>query len=156
MDFNTYTPGTVVSIRYPMYKHFAIISDRVSNNMPMLLSLSYRRNGIKEESWSTVVGGRPIERSNIQGTYPMDIVVQRARSCIDKDIKYALFNFNCEHFVRYVHGLPVESIQVKRAVYGAIFGAASCLLLPKLTIVRLAIFATTGAAASLKNSLHKI
>jgi len=149
-------PGTVIAIRYAMYKHFAIVSDRISHGMPKLISLSYRTKGIHEEPWHVVAGKRRIETSLIKGSYPKEVVLSRARDCMNKNIKYELLTFNCEHFVRYAHGLPVESIQVKRAFYGAVLGATSCVLLPKLTVARFAMFAAAGAATSLKNSLHKL
>lgn len=149
-------PGTVIAIRYPMYKHFAIVSDRISNDMPYLISLSFRKNGVEEESWDTVVGNHTVEPSCIKGDYPKEIILTRARSYINSKIKYKLFTFNCEHFARYAHGLQLESIQVKHALYGAVLGAASCALLPKLTIARFAFITTASAVASLKKSLHKI
>ena len=48
-------PGTVIAVRYTMYKHFAIVSDRISNGMPNLISLSYRTSGVQEEPWDIVV-----------------------------------------------------------------------------------------------------
>lgn len=149
-------PGTVIAVRYPMYKHFAIVSDRISYGMPCLISLSYRANGVEEESWDTVVGNHAIEPCSIKGDYPKEIVLSRARSYINSKIKYKLFTFNCEHFARYVHGLPLESVQVKHALYGAALGAVSCVLLPKFTIARFALITTASAVTSLRKSLHKI
>lgn len=149
-------PGKVIAIQYSLYKHFAIISDCFDNGMPKLISLSYHASGVQEESWHDVVGDREFKESYIKGNYTKETILARARSCLGKDIKYNLFTFNCEHFARYAHGLPVESIQVKRAIYGAALGAASCVLLPKLTIARLFIATTAGAVTSLKSSLSKI
>ncbi len=162
MDFdsNPYelVPGTVIAVCYPMYKHFAIVSDRLdkTNHLPKLISLSYRTGKVEEEPWHVVVGDKSIKKSFIHGKLPKQAVLARARTCIDKDVRYELFTFNCEHFVRYAHGLPIESIQVKRAFYGAAAGAVSCLLLPKLTIARFAILTATSAAASLRSSLSKL
>lgn len=149
-------PGTVIAVRYTLYKHFAIVSDRTNNGMPNLISLSYRTSRVQEEPWNIVVGNRCIEQSFIKGNYPKDIILSRARSCIDENVKYELLTFNCENFARYAHGLPIESIQVKRAIYGAVLGATSCVLLPKLTVTRFAIMATAGAVTSLRRSLHKL
>lgn len=156
INLNQLIPGTVISIRYSMYKHFAIISDRIHEDMPMLISLSYRTNGVEEEPWSDVVSNHTVEESSIQGEYSTEVVLSRARNCINQDIKYALLNFNCEHFVRYTHGLPIKSIQVRQTIYGAAIGATSCLLLSKFTITRFALLTTIGAYTSLKNSLRKL
>ena len=158
---NQLSPGSVIAVRYPMYKHFAIVSDNHigtngNKDMPNLISLSYRTQGVQEESWDTVVGNRSIEKSLIQGNDSTNIILSRARSCIGKSIKYQLFTFNCEHFVRYAHGLPIESIQVKRTLNGAALGFASCVLVPNLTIARLAIITTVTAATSLRKSLEEI
>lgn len=149
-------PGSVISIRYSLYKHFAIVSDCFVDGKPNLISLSHRTGRVLEESWDTVVGKQPIELSRIQGTESASAVLTHARSFISRDIKYNLFTFNCEHFVRLVHGLPVKSKQVRRTLYGAMLGIASCLFLPKITLARLAILISVGAVTSLKSSLHKI
>jgi len=149
-------PGSVISIRYPLYKHFAIVSDSFGDGKPNLISLSCRTGCVLEESWNSVVGKRPFELSRIQGNESADTVLTRARSFISSDIKYNLLTFNCEHFVRLVHGLPVKSKQVRRTLYGAMLGTASCLFLSKITLARLAILISVGAVTSLKSSLHKI
>ena len=150
------TPGQVIAIRHPLFKHFAIVSDCFDNDTPRLISLSYRKSSVQEERWQDVVGNRQFEISNIEGHYSREIILARARRYLSCDIKYNLITFNCEHFARLIHGLPVESVQVKHAVYGAIFGAASCALLPNITLARLAIATSTGAATALKTSLRKL
>ncbi len=157
---NNLRAGDVVAIRHPLYKHFAIISDKSNEHKghtyPNLISLSYRTGTVLEESWHQIVGNNKVEISQIKGIEPQHVIVERARKCIDKNIKYDLLTFNCEHFVRYAHGLPIESIQVQKVISGAIIGAASCMLLPKYTALRFALMTTTGAIASLKNSLNKL
>ncbi len=78
------TPGTVIAVRYALYKHFAIISDCLDNGMPKLISISYRNSSVQEESWYDVVANRPIEVSNIEGIYPKDIVLACAKDCLKK------------------------------------------------------------------------
>ena len=151
------TPGSVIAVRYPMYKHFAIVSDKNDDeDMPNLISLSYRNHGVKEESWNTVVGSHNFETSLIQGSDSTKVVLSRARSCIGRSIKHQLLTFNCEHFVRYAHGLTVESVQVKNTLRGAALGVASCIVLPNVTLSRIAIMTTVVAATSLRRSLDKI
>ena len=150
------SPSLVISVRYPLYKHFAIVSDRSFNGKPNLISLSYRAGTVLEEPWDTVVGKYPIELSPIRGKDTAEIVLKRARYYLNSEIKYNLLTFNCEHFVRLAHGLPSESRQVQKALYGAIIGTATCLLLPKITLARFALFASAGAITSLKSSLRKI
>ena len=153
-------PGDVIAVRYPMYKHFAIVSDQEDTfhgvTTPNLISLSYRTGTVQEESWHIVVGNKAVEKSTISGNKPSRSVLSRARTCMQLGIQYDLLTFNCEHFVRYAHGLAIESIQVKNTLYGAAIGAASCLLLPKVTVTRFALIAATGAITSLQHSLNKI
>jgi len=153
-------PGTVIAVRYPMYKHFAIVSEAYIQNdrgyRPKLISLSYRTGGVQEEPWESVVGNQDIEVSPIQGKLTTEQILSRARSCIGRKIKYHLFTFNCEHFVRYAHGLPVESVQVNQALQGAALGAVSCMLVPNLTITRFAVLTTAGAVTALRKSLDDL
>lgn len=154
------SPGDVVAIRYPMYKHLAIVSDQQSTSngetLPNLISLSYRTGTVKEEPWHAVVGNKVVEKSAISGNKSPRSVLSRARTCMQLNIQYDLLTFNCEHFARYAIGLPIESIQIKNTLYGTAIGAASCLLLPKVTVIRFALFAATGAITSLRHSLSKI
>ncbi len=149
-------PGSVISIRYPFYKHFAIVSDRYTNGKPNLISLSHRTTGVQEEPWDLVVGNRPYEGSNIKGTDCTDVILKRARSYIGANIRYNLVTFNCEHFVRLAHGLAIQSKQVQQTLNGAIIGAVTCLFLPNVTITRFAILVSTSAITSLKSSLNEL
>lgn len=151
-----YSPGSVLSIRYPLYKHFAIVSDQSTNGKPNLISLSYRTGTVCEEAWDTVVDGRPIEPSSIMGNYSSELILKRTRQYIQNNLRYSLLKFNCEHFVRLAHGLPVESKQVQRTITGAIFGAGSCLILPNVTVARFAFLTSMGAISSLKSSLNNV
>ena len=72
-----------------------------------------------------------------------------------KDLRWNLLTFNCEHVVRFVHGLPVESNQVQSAVKGAVIGALSTLLLPKMTLTRMVLFAGTGVITGLRQHTQK-
>ena len=148
--------GSVISIHYPLYKHFAIVSNCFTYGKPNLISLSHRTGRVKEELWDTVVGTQPYKPSKISGSDSTEVVLKRARSYINTNIKYNLLTFNCEHFVRLAHGLPMESKQVQQTIYGSVLGAATCLLLPKITVVRFALLVSTGALTSLKSSLTKL
>ena len=153
-------PGDVIAVHHHLYKHFAIVSDQNSAfqgiSMPNLISLSSRTGTVREEPWHVVVENKVVTKSSISSRKPRNSVLSRARSCILLDIQYDLLSFNCEHFVRFAHGLPIESIQVKNTLYGTALGVASCLLLPKTTLLRFALLATTGGLAGLKHSLSKI
>lgn len=46
------------------------------------------------------------------GVLSQETVMQRAR--LKQGQAYSWTNFNCEHFVRYAHGLPIESPQLRQ------------------------------------------
>ena len=144
-------PGTVIEVCYPIFKHYAIVSDQFVDGHPTLISLSRRTNTVTEEPWQQVTQGRRVNISPIHGQLPGDIVVANARACVRaKDLRWNLLTFNCEHFVQLVHGLPVESGQVQNAVKGAVIGALSTLLLPKVTLTRMMLLAGTGVITGLR------
>ena len=151
-----YPPATVISIRYPLYKHLAIVSDTLTDGKPNLISLSYRTGGVTEKPWKTVVGDHVFEQSQIHGNDSAEVVLKRARSFINTEVSYNLLTFNCEHFVRLAHNLPIQSKQVQQTVIGALIGASTCILLPKVTIARFALLVSASAITSLKCSLNKL
>jgi hypothetical protein len=145
------TPGTVIEVCYPIFKHYAVVSDRYVDGHPTLISLSRRSNTVTEEPWRQATQGRRINISPIHGRLPGHIVVANARACIGAEqLRWNLLTSNCEHFVRLVHGLPVQSDQVRNAVKGAVVGALGTLLLPKVTLTRLAIFAGSGMVTGMR------
>ncbi len=153
---NEFSPGTVIEVCYPIFKHYAIVSDRSVDGRPTLISLSRRTNAVTEEPWGQVTQGRRINISPIQGQLPGHTVVANARACLTaKDLRWNLLTCNCEHFVRLVHGLPVESNQVQSAVKGAVIGALSTLLLPQITLTRMVLFAGTGVITGLRHHTQK-
>ncbi len=145
-DERRFVPGTVVEVRFSLYKHYAIASDRGSPRRPTLIGLSQRTGRVAEEPWSAVARGRDVHASNIRGALPGWLVVARARACIGRpEITWNLLTRNCEHFVRAVHGLPVESTQVQNAIGGAVLGLAATLLAPPATLGRVLLAVPCGA-----------
>ena len=149
-------PGDVVEICYPIFKHYAIVCDHYVNGYPTLISLSRRNGTVEEESWHQVTCGWPVNLSHIHGKLSGAKAVANARAYKkNKDFKWNLLTRNCEHFVRLAHGLPAESTQVRRSLTGALIGAASTVMLPRLTLARVILFAGTGALSSLWHHAQK-
>lgn len=139
-------PGTVVEICFPLFKHYAIVTDRTRRGRPTLIGLSYRTGSVTEEPWHAVAGDRPVRVSDIHGDLPGAQVIKRARACINQpQIRWNLFTSNCEHFVRGVHGLPAESPQVRNAVGGALLGMAAAIAAPQANALRVLGAAPCGA-----------
>ncbi len=148
--------GDVIEVCYPIFKHYAIVSDRIIGDRPALISLSRRTGCVTEEPWRHAVGDRRFDVSFIHGGLPGELVVARARWCMLTGIvKYNLLTFNCEHFVRFVHGLPRESAQVRSAVKGACIGVASALLLPQFSVSRALLLTGAGALTTLRRHARK-
>ncbi len=110
----SYNAGSPIRIGRHAYHHYAIISDRVADGKPMLISLSYRTGTVAEERWDNVVRGRSVRPSRLISDISPAQVVERARAQIGRR-RYNLLTSNCEHFVRDMLGLPARSRQLSAA-----------------------------------------
>lgn len=126
---NVYEPGTPVKIGCLGYDHYAIVSDRIADDQPMLISLSYRTGTVAEEPWDEVVRERKVTPSRLRPVLTPEEVVQRARAAIGQR-RYNLITSNCEHFVHESLGLRARSRQIE--------GAASAGLSTLLLVLRFA------------------
>lgn len=108
---NYLLPGTIVSVPFGPFHHLGIVSDRQGSRTPYIISCSRRAGQVAEETAHDFANGGDIK---IHG-YPSKLgpvqVIQRARSQLGS--KYDLFNWNCEHFVHWAHGLKLESPQLQ-------------------------------------------
>lgn len=109
-----YPPGTPVKIGCLAYNHYAIVSDRFTQDKPMLISLSFRTGSVAEEPWDVVVRGRKVAPSRLQSNLTPEEIVQRARIAVGQR-GYNLVTRNCEHFVRETLGLSARSRQIETA-----------------------------------------
>lgn len=125
-----YSPGALVEVLFNGYKHYAIVSDRLHEGWPMLISLSARTGTVLEEPWHVCTQGKHVRLASEQGALLPEEVLLRARSLITR-IKWRLLDRNCEHFARWAHALSVESKQVKRAAVALGFIAVSYLALSR-------------------------
>lgn len=106
------SPGTVVSTpAYGIFKHKGVVSDRASSDgRLMIISCSGRAGEVREETEEEFSQGNEIVSEGYLGNLHVQEVLYRARRCIGK--KYSLLSWNCEHFVRYAHGLEPSSPQL--------------------------------------------
>ncbi|MDH3279671.1 MAG: lecithin retinol acyltransferase family protein [Gammaproteobacteria bacterium] len=141
----------MVEICFPLFKHYAIATERYRHGQPTLIGLSYRTGSVAEEPWRATVGDRAVRPSEIRGTVPGPRVIERARACIGRpEITWNLFTCNCEHFVRAVHGLPIESTQLRNALGGAVLGVAAAVAAPQATLLRILFAAPCGALMGMR------
>lgn len=104
-------PGVVLRVSHGIYDHVGLVSDRRVGGELAVISHSADAGGVVEEPLSVFAGTRTFYIDGYPGQLPWFEVMARARSGWPKF--YSLFGFNCEHFVRYAHGLPVESPQIR-------------------------------------------
>jgi lecithin:retinol acyltransferase len=122
-------PGTVVSVQIGLIRHYGIASDRYDSGGSLVISSSKAAGLVIEEPLICFSHGKRIQTHG----FPSDLmpwqVVSRARSVLGS--RYNLRDSNCEHFVRWVHGLKPESPQLKRAmlVGGILAGIGAVALL---------------------------
>lgn len=104
----TIKPGTVIATVKGGFWHVGVYS-----NIGTVISNSRCSGGVIEESLNAFCNGKQIKILGYPSQLPPFEVIYRARQLIGK--KYNVFNYNCEHFVREVHGLKPESPQLNQA-----------------------------------------
>lgn len=107
-------PGTVVSTSRLLYRHVGIITDRILDGQPTVISNSSRRGMVVEESMKEFLNGGDFRIDGYFGSLPSDVVLYRARAKLGSG--YSVLGWNCEHFARDAHGLKPESPQLTVAV----------------------------------------
>lgn len=113
--------GTLVRVSHGWYDHVALIGDHVVCGERTVLSFSAKAGGFVEEPYSAFASGRQVSIDGYLGGLPTETVMQRAR--LKRGQRYSWTEFNCEHFVRYAHGVPVESPQLRKwALLGGVVG----------------------------------
>ncbi len=113
--------GTVIRVNCGFYDHVALLSDRWLGGERAVLSFSAQSCGLVEQCISTFAAGRDVTVDGYLGGLPPGTVMQRAR--LKQGQSYSWTKFNCEHFVRYAHGVPVESPQLQQ--WAVLSGVAS-------------------------------
>lgn len=101
-------PGTVVAVDFILFKHVGIYT-----GCGTVISNSRARGGVYEETLSDFGEGRRVEVVGFYGNLPGSHVVNRARSLVGHGWNF--FNFNCEHFASWAHGLEAQSPQLRAA-----------------------------------------
>lgn len=119
-----------IKVDMGIYEHYALVSDRVFKGKPMLISNTQRNGTVVEESWDKVVAGRAYKlfrHDNVDS----NAVLSKARALIGR-VKYDLFRYNCEHFVRgLISGKPTS-----KQIRNASFAMLSCSTLVMAYLVR--------------------
>jgi len=116
-------PGTVVRVNHGFYDHVALLGEYLAYGDRNVLAFSAQARGFVEHLFNDFAGGRMVTVDGYLGKLPAEVVLQRARSAQGR--AYSLIGFNCEHFVRYAHGVEITSPQLWQ---WALLGSAGSLL----------------------------
>jgi len=116
--------GSVISVDMGAYRHYAIAASGPYGATAIAPS-GKATKVIEEPLESLMARGRDFRVEPIWGRFDGVTVVARARQMLGR--QYDLLVFNCEHFVRLVHGLKPKSPQL--------IGAGLSLLLLILVIL---------------------
>lgn len=104
--------GTVIRVSHGWYHHVALLGDRLVSGERSVIAFSAKDGGFVEQPYSAFSLGRQVTSDGYFGGLPSAAVMQRAR--LKQGTSYSWIDFNCEHFVRYAHGVQIESPQVKQ------------------------------------------
>jgi hypothetical protein len=118
-----YPPGAVVSVWRGFYHHVALLAEAPPGFERRVISLNPGPPGtqLREETVSEFARGKEVVvRSTPRVLHP-HWVLARARS--GQHPPYSWLEFNCDHFVRFAHGVPVESPQLQAWVAVGLLGA---------------------------------
>lgn len=120
---NALAAGTVIRVPDGGYDHVGMLSDIWRNGERLVMSFSRQAGGFLEEPFSSFAKGRPVTIDGYLGSLPPAAVMALARA--KRGTAYVLSTFNCEHFVRYAHGVKTESPQLQGAVFLGLLGLAT-------------------------------
>lgn len=106
-------PGTVISVGRGAYRHVGLLTEPIPGHARRVLSLNPGLLGhqVVEEDLTAFARGQKVNLDPVWGSLPGTEVLRRARSGFHPP--YSWTQFNCEHFARFAHGLPLESPQLK-------------------------------------------
>ena len=130
MNINMIPPGTVVGISYDFYEHLGVLGDYNVRSERSVISASWRHGQVIEEGLTQFADGRKVRIIGYLGTSPGWEVLARARAMLGAP--YRLLAWNCDHHVRYAHGLSLVSPQVRRAIGTLAVGMAAVAILVQL------------------------
>ncbi len=113
--------GTVVRVRHGLYDHLGLLGECMSGADRSVLAFAAQAGGFIEQPFSEFAGGRQVTVDGYLGNLCPEVVLQRARSMQGR--AYSWLAFNCEHFVRYAHGVDIQSPQLRQwALLGSMAG----------------------------------
>ncbi|XHS79310.1 hypothetical protein ACFJGW_04875 [Burkholderiaceae bacterium UC74_6] len=110
-NFDALPAGTLVSVSRAPYRHVGLLTEPAYGRERQVISLNPGQPGhqVLEEPLSIFARGKPVRVVQMRSTADW-AVLARARS--GQHPAYDWLAFNCEHFVRFAAGQPIESPQL--------------------------------------------
>jgi len=112
-----YPLGAVVGTRIGFLPHPQHVGILAPHPVWGRTVISFKPWGKVEEPPHLFTAWKPFDSVSYPGSLPWQRVVQRARDAVPMR-PYNLIRFNCDHFVRFCHGVRIESPQVR--AFGAL------------------------------------
>jgi len=98
--------GEIIGVRkFGFVEHVGLVTESGT-----VVANSMRNSGVIEQSLAEFSDGEEVTRLGYPSDLPASIVVARARRRLGA--RWSLLNSNCEHFVRWAHGLKPTSPQL--------------------------------------------
>lgn len=120
-DIWSHPAGTVIRVKHGWYDHVAMLGDRTVAGERSVMAFSAQAGGFVEQPYMSFARGQAVTVEGYLGVLPSAVVMHRAR--MKRGQVYSWMAFNCEHFVRYAHGVDVESPQLRQwAFLGGVAG----------------------------------
>lgn len=118
---HNYPAGHVLCVDYITYQHVGI-----SNGYGYVYENSRDRNGPGLVSLKTFGNGKKISDLGIlPNSRPVTEIIHRAELLIKNNESYSLLTNNCEHFIRHICGISIESPQVRKVMFSILGYALS-------------------------------
>lgn len=117
-------PGTVVCASHGFYDHVGILGGVNARGERTVLSFSAQAGGFLEQPLREFSQGGTVRVDGYPGSLAPREVLRRAHG--QRGRAYSWATFNCEHFVRWAHGVAIESPQLRQwAFLAAAIGVLS-------------------------------
>jgi hypothetical protein len=111
----TIAPATVVSVDRGLYRHVGLLTEPLPGIERRVLSLNPGgpAQQLREETLSQFGRAQPVTLLAPWSDSPWSLVLARARSSWALP-QYSWTHFNCEHFLCYAFGIPLQSPQLRQ------------------------------------------
>ncbi|GEM_PF-3212366 len=108
--YNLLPPGTVISVPKGPFDHYGILL-YANDGLPYVISNSGKYGKVVLESLSDFAENQEVKIRWYTHEAEVQQVLRRALQLLGKP--YSAFSSNCEHFIREISGLPIESPQLR-------------------------------------------